>query len=46
MELRFYIDSESDAPHIYKHDVRESRLRKSWLTQGKISRGETVLGLR
>jgi hypothetical protein len=26
MKIRFYIDPETDLPHIYKHDVRETEV--------------------
>ena len=26
MKIRFYIDSETDLPHIYNHDVREAEV--------------------
>ena len=28
MQLRFYIDPETDAPHIYNHNVRESEVEE------------------
>ena len=35
MKLRFYIDPETDAPHIYKHNVRESEVGEVLVSPGE-----------
>jgi hypothetical protein len=39
MELRFYIDSELEQPHIYEHGVTEEEVRQVLLGRGDDFRG-------
>jgi hypothetical protein len=35
VQLRFYIDPQTDAPHIYNHDVRESEVEEVLANPGE-----------
>ncbi len=40
MEIRFYIDPETDQPHIYGHDVSEEEVRDVLLRSGEDRAGD------
>ncbi|MGK7924466.1 MAG: DUF4258 domain-containing protein [Spirulina sp.] len=39
MDIRFYIDPETNAPHIYKHDVREDEIEEILRKPGEDRQG-------
>ena len=39
MEIRFYIDPETEQPHIYEHGVTEEEVRQVFVGQGDDFRG-------
>lgn len=40
MKIRYYIDTESGLPHIYKHDVEENEVEEILLNPGEDRPGE------
>ena len=40
MELRFFIDPETELPHIYEHGVTEAEVREVLLGRGEDVRGD------
>jgi hypothetical protein len=46
MEIRFYIDPETDQPHIYEHGVTEEEVREVFRWRGEDMKGARNSHLR